>query len=270
MRSWLFALIGALAFTVASVPVWGCGVELWSLKVLSDGAPVDFSNPVQITIAQLIAKQPPSRVREHIRQSFEQHVYVVHATLTEYKLENDEDFHLVLEDSAGNTIIAEIPAPDCATNVRLARVWQDLRQNLVNRYGIPERWEYPDAHVTVEGVGFFDVIHGQRGVAPNGVELHPVLALTFAGASLQVPTLTSVQNRQGTLDGRRTSTPLKYFDDEQTALRACGNGNVVWLNTRSGIYHFAHSRWYGISRHSAYVCKSAADASGYRPAANGE
>ena len=28
---------------------------------------------------------------------------------------------------------------------------------------------------TISGVGFFDVLHGQTGVAPNGIELHPVL-----------------------------------------------------------------------------------------------
>jgi hypothetical protein len=33
---------------------------------------------------------------------------------------------------------------------------------------------------TVTGVGFFDVIHGQTGVAPNGIELHPVVAFTKA------------------------------------------------------------------------------------------
>jgi hypothetical protein len=27
---------------------------------------------------------------------------------------------------------------------------------------------------TIDGVGFFDAIHGQRGIAPNGIELHPV------------------------------------------------------------------------------------------------
>jgi hypothetical protein len=32
---------------------------------------------------------------------------------------------------------------------------------------------------TIDGVGFFDFLHGQRGVAPNGIELHP--ALRFAG-----------------------------------------------------------------------------------------
>jgi hypothetical protein len=31
---------------------------------------------------------------------------------------------------------------------------------------------------TVTGVGFFDIIHGQTGVAPNGIELHPVLRVS--------------------------------------------------------------------------------------------
>jgi hypothetical protein len=31
---------------------------------------------------------------------------------------------------------------------------------------------------TVTGVGFFDILHGQPGLAPNGIELHSVLRLT--------------------------------------------------------------------------------------------
>ena len=33
--------------------------------------------------------------------------------------------------------------------------------------------------VRISGVGFFDYLHGQRGVAPNGIELHPVLSVEF-------------------------------------------------------------------------------------------
>ena len=33
---------------------------------------------------------------------------------------------------------------------------------------------------TIRGVGFFDFLHGQTGVAPNGIELHPVLRFTNA------------------------------------------------------------------------------------------
>jgi len=33
--------------------------------------------------------------------------------------------------------------------------------------------------VSVTGVGFFDPIHGQEGVATNGIELHPILDIVF-------------------------------------------------------------------------------------------
>jgi len=36
---------------------------------------------------------------------------------------------------------------------------------------------------SVTGVGFFDFLHGQTGVAPNGVELHPVLRFRLLSAS---------------------------------------------------------------------------------------
>jgi hypothetical protein len=36
-----------------------------------------------------------------------------------------------------------------------------------------------DVPATLTGVGFFDFIHGQTGVAPNGFELHPVLSICF-------------------------------------------------------------------------------------------
>src|SRR5207253_3052340 len=36
---------------------------------------------------------------------------------------------------------------------------------------------------TVVGVGFFDFDHGQRGVAPNAIELHPVLAFSSKSCS---------------------------------------------------------------------------------------
>jgi len=38
------------------------------------------------------------------------------------------------------------------------------------------------------GVGFFDFVHGQTGVAPNGIELHPILDITFTSASSSVVT----------------------------------------------------------------------------------
>jgi hypothetical protein len=36
----------------------------------------------------------------------------------------------------------------------------------------------------VTGVGFFDFIHGQTGVAPNGIELHPILNIAFTANTM--------------------------------------------------------------------------------------
>jgi hypothetical protein len=46
--------------------------------------------------------------------------------------------------------------------------------------GQPFKAKVPATAAEVVGVGFFDRVHGQTGVASsNGIELHPILAITF-------------------------------------------------------------------------------------------
>src|SRR4029079_3494069 len=72
------------------------------------------SSPQSTTIASLDAIPAPSNLPSNNRvQPTETTVYVVSATLTEYKLETDSDYHLVLSDGSGHTMIAEIPDPAC-------------------------------------------------------------------------------------------------------------------------------------------------------------
>ncbi len=55
--------------------------------------------------------------------------------------------------------------------------------------------------MTVTGVGFFDFLHGQSGVAPNGIELHAVLDIQFGtggGTPTPTPTRTPTPNPTGT------------------------------------------------------------------------
>ena len=63
---------------------------------------------------------------------------------------------------------------------------------------------------------------------------------------------------------------IAMFDTEQAAQAHCPSDTVVWLNTNSGIYHEKGMRWYGRTRHGAYVCKKEADAAGYRDTRNGQ
>jgi len=118
----------------------------------------------------------------------------VHARLVGYKIEydpktrtGDHDFHVVIQDMTGpQTMIVEIPDPQCAgvcTSLKrdaIAQVRADF-QNGVTKPPETEFFTLKDpVEVDVTGVLFFDFAHGQRGLAKNCAELHPVLDIKFA------------------------------------------------------------------------------------------
>jgi len=48
---------------------------------------------------------------------------------------------------------------------------------------------------------------------------------------------------------------------------SAGNPNVtVWVNTNSGVYHCANTRWYGNTKNGKYMTQQEAQSKGYRPA----
>jgi hypothetical protein len=62
----------------------------------------------------------------------------------------------------------------------------------------------------------------------------------------------------------------RLFSIEMAAQKHCRNDEVVWLNTATGIYHEKGMRWYGRTKHGAYVCRREADAVGDRDTKNGQ
>jgi hypothetical protein len=61
-----------------------------------------------------------------------------------------------------------------------------------------------------------------------------------------------------------------HFHSEQEAKQHCPNDAVVWVNTKTGIYHLKGERWYGATKDGAYVCRKEADAEGDRMTRNGQ
>ena len=164
------------------------------MKVLtdSDGGKI-IQTPQTATVTDLgKSPDPPDQKRidnDKTRiQPQEITTYRVNALLLGYRLEADEDFHLVLADpgDATKTMIAELPAPNCVQDSAFAKQLQNMRNALVQRFGAPgqrtKRLPRP-VPITLRGVGFFDVRHPtpQDGVAPNGFELHPVLGMALGG-----------------------------------------------------------------------------------------
>jgi hypothetical protein len=174
--------------------------ERWVVKTAADpGAQAMTSQvPTPTTIAELIAIPYPAALSQDGRSdSTENTVWQLNVTLQEYGRETDGDYHMVLADAQGNTMIGEIPNPGDVnagcyflTQITNARTAFDTRFNEVEDITAPSSQADPVAEatvafhqvgipVTVTGLGFFDFRHGQRGVAPNAIELHPVISITF-------------------------------------------------------------------------------------------
>jgi hypothetical protein len=66
------------------------------------------------------------------------------------------------------------------------------------------------------------------------------------------------------------ATRLPMFDSESAAQAHCPSDTVVWLNTKTGIWHEKGMRWYGRTRQGAYVCRKEAAAAGFRDTRNGQ
>jgi hypothetical protein len=165
-----------------------CGKERWPVKTLADpnGETVAAISPTPGTVAELVAIGAPTR-KELLaaaarRFPQEQIVYRVSVLVIGDKREADSDFHIVLADPANPalTLIAEIPSGACVAKKRSA-FFNGLRAQFAADFGKPAQGKLrrlaQPASACVTGVGFFDFLHGQNGVAPNGFELHPVLSI---------------------------------------------------------------------------------------------
>lgn len=159
-----------------------CGTERWSVKTAADDDRKLISTKAQdASIRYLRARHTPSTRPQTGRVApVELTTYRVHARLVEYVREDDGDYHLVLADRAGRTIIAEIPDPACVAHISpLKAAIRTARTAMDGRFSVTSDFKPAGRHVIVKGVGFFDYFHGQTGMAPNDLELHPVTSLRF-------------------------------------------------------------------------------------------
>jgi hypothetical protein len=163
-----------------------CGVERWSVKTGTDADAglINLQSTTQTTIAALAALPAPSSLPPDNRiQPTETTVFQVQATLTEYKLEADSDYHLVIASGASH-MISEIPDPACVGSTSpLRSSIEKARAEFDAKYTPTGTFQTANVPITVTGVGFFDFLHGQTGVAPNGIELHAVLDIQFGSGT---------------------------------------------------------------------------------------
>lgn len=177
--------VSLITIRKAPLPQKGrCGVERWAVKTLSDPGAQQVNFSPQSTTISYLRQLPAPKVLPTTRLTAERQTYVLSGSVVAVKEESDRDYHLVLSDH-GQTMIAEVPNPSCLAHASSTVVQQitAARKAVVQALGQPStlRFKTVNKPVTVTGVLFWDFSHGQRGVAPNAIELHPVLHISFTG-----------------------------------------------------------------------------------------
>ena len=180
-RMWLLLLL--LFLITPRTLLAQCGVERWSVKTGTDpnAGSINLNSSTSTTVESLRGRTAPSPIPANSRVApVETTQWVITGMLMQYKLENDSDYHLVIKGTSGNTMIVEIPSPTCVgsgspffAGIKNARAKFDAKFHATTSF------QTANVFVQIKGVGMFDFLHGQTGVAPNGIELHPVLDITF-------------------------------------------------------------------------------------------
>ena len=158
-----------------------CPVERGSVKTGSDSSRYRVSTTMTAaTVAYLGSRPKPSSYPSNSHPVlYELKTWRLTATLTQYRIKSDGDIHAVIRDAAGHRMIAELPYPACVpASSRWKAAISKARTAFQSRFPASTSWRYVHRTVTLQGLGMFDVLHGQTGVAPNGFELHPVTGFT--------------------------------------------------------------------------------------------
>jgi hypothetical protein len=81
-------------------------------------------------------------------------------------------------------MIIELPASNCVgAGSPFGPGIAHARSQFDARFTATTSMKTTSTPVTITGVGFWDFLHGQTGVAPNGIEVHPVLDIVFGSSA---------------------------------------------------------------------------------------
>jgi hypothetical protein len=187
MTRWIVAFATSFLFA-ASLNADCSGARSPVRNAIDSDAALISASPMTTSIDTL-RKFPPTRPlpQERRVKPIETTTYAVTATLTEYRRDENGDYHLVLSDEQGRTIGAVIPSAACVTGSRFTTQIAFARRTFESRFQATTAVQAAMVPIEVHGTGFFDFFSGERGAAPNGIALHPVTFLSFNPLFLPEP-----------------------------------------------------------------------------------
>ena len=176
-----------------------CGVERWAVKTCydADTMNVKFNTIVPTTIAyqrSLTKPTLPPQGDNTTRLTVEDTVYSLDCYIIQTKLESDLDYHVEIS-TIGNTsetMVAEIVNPECPNIINTSRytIFKTLRDWYTATFSPTTSFKPIGVSVHITGVGFFDFLHGQTGIPPNGREIHPILTMSLITLPVELTSFT--------------------------------------------------------------------------------
>jgi len=175
------------------------GKERWPVKTGTDDDVADVAQDVsgqpfrvRSTVEDLVGTvrprdmpldSPSPSFQTRRARPVETTIFTIEAEVIACKIEDDGDFHIVIQGDSGEMMIIEIPDPDPAF-VAPSSPWveaiRSARAQVEETLQPERRLRRVRAPARITGVGFFDTVHGQTGVSQrNGIELHPVLGIEW-------------------------------------------------------------------------------------------
>lgn len=153
----------------------------WPYKIGTDPQARDVSlEPTPTTIDELRAVPHVDRPEQGRIAPAELRTWVLRdVELTEFQRSPDGDVHMVIADEHGHTMIAEAAPPFCTDASSPWKAQITAVRALVDAHIPMSLLGWRRETVSLAGPAYIDYLHGQMGVAPNGIEIHPVLAMCF-------------------------------------------------------------------------------------------
>ena len=176
-----------LALLAAATWAFPCGNNgRWLVKVGTDpdARVVDILQADQSDIAKLRALPKPAKYPENARiKPTEIASWQIEASITKIRLDADGDLAAVVADEDGKSMLVEFPDTACMAGSQFQEPATAARKHIEEKFPLGKsRTLTPEKPVkaVIRGVGFFDKAR-EPGASPNGMELHPVLWICFAG-----------------------------------------------------------------------------------------
>jgi hypothetical protein len=164
-----------------------------------------------------------------------------------------------------NSIRVGLSALFLAGAMALATTGAAQAQSVMKQCG--EQWKAAKANNTTNGMTWQQFLAQCRtqiqatttpATAPAAA---PAPAPAAAPAPAPAPTF---QPAPAPIQTTARPTGAGQFSTEAEAKARCPTDTVVWVNTKSHVYHYAGTRSYGTTKRGAYMCEADATAAGDR------